>query len=103
MHCKYMIVDTREVLTGSLNWSENSELKTMENLIAITSQAAVDAFVGRFQLKWNYGKGRFDALLAEIRRSKGRGPCSFAPISLTAEQIAELRKSYAPGACVPRD
>ncbi|MEM6778222.1 MAG: phospholipase D-like domain-containing protein [Planctomycetota bacterium] len=35
MHCKFLIVDDREVLTGSLNWSENAELGTFECLARI--------------------------------------------------------------------
>ena len=63
MHCKYMIVDDSVVHTGSLNWSENSELKTLENLLTLRVPDLVDEYVKRFELQWSYGSGTLPALL----------------------------------------
>ncbi len=88
MHCKYVIVDDGEVLTGSFNLSASSELKTLENLISIRDKRAVAAYAKRFELKWNYGEGEFDALLKRIRTAK-RKPRTFSPISMTGTGTAE--------------
>ena len=99
MHCKYMIVDERLVLTGSLNWSENAELKTFENLVVVTDFDVVAKYVDRFQMKWNYGKGKLNGVVAKLKGSKGRYPCSFPPMSLTYDEIESLYSLYADGAC----
>ena len=39
-----MIVDNATVLTGSLNWSSTSELKTLENLIVLNRPAINDSY-----------------------------------------------------------
>jgi phosphatidylserine/phosphatidylglycerophosphate/cardiolipin synthase-like enzyme len=99
MHCKYIVVDDAEVLTGSLNLSENSELRSFENLITLTDKKVVAAYVERFRMKWNYGAGEFAKLIKEIKTAGGAGPCSFSPISLSGKQVAELRRNYARNAC----
>lgn len=100
MHSKYMIVDDRLVLTGSLNWSENSELETIENVIVFDkSEGDVSAYIQNFEKVFNYGDGQFTQLLQEINGQRGYGPCHFGPISLAPAQINKLRGSYARGAC----
>lgn len=100
MHSKYMIVDERKVVTGSLNWSENSELRTIENVISFNrGEGDVDAYIRNFNKVYNYGTGQFTGLLQEISGQRGYGPCHFQPISLTPAQVNKLRASYARGAC----
>lgn len=98
MHSKYMIVDNKKVLTGSFNWSVNSELNSIENLIILGSQEA-KKYSSNFQNLMSYGEGEFKPLLADIKSSRGLGPCTFDSISLSPEEIETLRKTYASGAC----
>ncbi|MEO1527044.1 MAG: phosphatidylserine/phosphatidylglycerophosphate/cardiolipin synthase family protein [Planctomycetota bacterium] len=97
MHAKYLIVDDSEVLTGSLNWSENAELGTFENLIALTDSSAAAKYIERFEMKWRYGEGRLDALMADVR--KNDEPCNFKPLTLNGAQLRELRECYSRDAC----
>ena len=51
MHHKFAIVDGRELLNGSYNWTR-SAIDNWENLHATTSKAAVDAFQRQFESLW---------------------------------------------------
>ncbi|MEM1228059.1 MAG: phosphatidylserine/phosphatidylglycerophosphate/cardiolipin synthase family protein [Planctomycetota bacterium] len=99
LHCKFLVVDDREVLTGSLNWSENAELGTFENLISLTESPVVAKYADRFETIWRYGDGRLESLIDKVNESGGTAPCSFAPISLTGAELSELRRAYDDGAC----
>lgn len=99
MHSKYLLVDGTTVLTGSFNWSENSELKTFENLVRLEEDSVARAYENNFTKIFSYQKGGFKALLESVKASSGQGPCSFAPISLSASEILKLRGAYAQGAC----
>ena len=99
MHAKYLVVDEREVLTGSLNWSENAELNTFENLVSLKDAEIVRSYVEWFERKWKYGDGELDTLIQKIEDEDGKGPCRFSPITLTGKEFAKLRESYVSGAC----
>ncbi|MEM6468065.1 MAG: phosphatidylserine/phosphatidylglycerophosphate/cardiolipin synthase family protein [Planctomycetota bacterium] len=99
LHLKCMVVDRQEVLTGSLNWSENAELGTFENLVVIDDEETVAKYVERYQMIDSYGKGKLDGLVAGIRKEDGKGPCTFKPITLNGEELAFLRKQYKASAC----
>lgn len=101
MHTKYMIVDDAVVLTGSFNWSNNSETSSMENLIAL-SGPETGAYSENFQNVQAYGEGAFDKLLQEIKRRRGWGPCAFPPLTLTADQALRLQKAFRDNACLGR-
>jgi phosphatidylserine/phosphatidylglycerophosphate/cardiolipin synthase-like enzyme len=85
---KNLIGDDLVVQTGSLNWSENSELKTFENLVTLWHPGVVGQYVKRFELKWKYGSGRANELLEEVKKANGNGPCNFKPVTLTGRQLA---------------
>ena len=51
MHHKFAIVDGRELLNGSYNWTR-SAVDNWENLHATTSPAVVDAFQRQFDSLW---------------------------------------------------
>ena len=51
MHHKFAIVDGRELLNGSYNWTR-SAVDNWENLHATTSPAVVDAFQRQFEALW---------------------------------------------------
>lgn len=93
MHCKFTIVDDRLVLTGRFNLSANSELKTMENLLAIKKPHVVNLYVQQFDFMWRYGEGELDSLISRIR-SQNRKPRNFDPISMTAAEIVKVRAAY---------
>ena len=91
MHCKYMIVDDRTVLTGSLNWSRNSELNTLENLMILNRPVVTLAYVDRFKMKWNYGAGKFSEVLKASKTERSE-PFYFPPISLSGDNVSDLVK-----------
>ena len=85
-----MIVDDRTVLTGSLNWSKTSELKTLENLIILDRPAIAKAYADRFKMKWNYGKGSLAEVLKQIGDNDSREQTYFSPISLKGDQVRRI-------------
>ena len=87
-----MIVDGSNVLTGSLNWSATSELKTLENLIVLNRPAINGSYTQRFEMIWNYGKGQFPAVLASVSKADEE-LVSFQPISVVGSKIEELTKA----------
>ena len=89
MHCKYMIVDNRTVLTGSLNWSSNSELKSIENLIVLDRPQVTKQYLARFKMKWNYGRGTLPEVRQQLK-DPSEDPIGFKPISLTGSQIENV-------------
>jgi len=101
LHSKYMVIDGQKILTGSFNWSKNAEFKSFENLITLDAEKVLN-YQQNFRKIFNYGESHFESLLNEISKSSGRGPCVFAPISLTAKEVETLRQSYAKGACRKR-
>lgn len=90
MHCKFMIVDGREVLTGSFNWSENSELESFENLMAIRDAAVVKAYADRFRLIQGYGNDRKPKALIRQIRATGE-PKAFPPITMSGRQLTRFK------------
>jgi len=107
MHSKYLIVDDQLVLTGSFNWSNNSETGSFENLHVWTDDSVVSSYRNNFQKISRYGddgngsSDRFHQLLDEIRAQDGRAPCLFQPITLTGQELDRLRRAYRSGACTP--
>jgi phosphatidylserine/phosphatidylglycerophosphate/cardiolipin synthase-like enzyme len=99
MHLKYLIIDGQTVLTGSFNWSANSEINSMENLNVLNSEV-VAAYRLNFARIFSYG-GEYGAkkLIDLVRRNEGQGPCRFPPVSLTVAEFEKLRASYVATAC----
>jgi len=55
LHHKYVIVDGREIWTGSYNWSVAAETHTLENVIGFTGEAVrsvVNAYTENFKTLW---------------------------------------------------
>jgi phosphatidylserine/phosphatidylglycerophosphate/cardiolipin synthase-like enzyme len=99
MHLKYLIIDRQTVLTGSFNWSANSEINSMENLNTLKSDV-VAAYRVNFSKIFAYGgKHGAQKLIDLVRRNEGLGPCRFPAISLTVAEFEKLRASYVAGAC----
>ena len=52
MHHKFMVVDRQTVLTGSYNWTMESEDENHENLIIMRNAYSVGAYLGEFDALW---------------------------------------------------
>lgn len=52
MHHKFVILDSRTVLTGSYNWTTESEQQNYDNLLILRSPGQVEAFSGEFAGLW---------------------------------------------------
>ena len=89
MHCKFMIVDSSTVLTGSLNWSQTSELKTMENLTVLDRPAIARSYSKRYEIMRNYGKGTFPAVLENVRTNM-EDDYWFSPVSVSGKKVSRL-------------
>ena len=94
MHTKFAVIDRTEVLTGSFNYSKNSELKSFENLLSIRDRKIVDAYRKKFRTIQNYGQGKLQKILQQIRSSDGTEPSNFSPITLDTAQIFRLRATF---------
>lgn len=99
MHLKTIIVDNQWVLTGSYNLSRNAERGTFENIVGIKKESIVSAYAEKFAALWDLGSGTYEPLLDNIRQAEGQGPCNFPPVSLTPDQLQQLRDQFADDAC----
>ena len=92
----------RIVLTGSFNWSFSAEWETFDNLFLIDNPILVASYIQNFQKVFKYGGvDGYQKLMESIAKGEGRTSpgeidklCLFEPLSLTFEQIVELRKSF---------
>lgn len=53
MHHKFAIVDHGILLTGSYNWTLESEEGNYENLVVLSEPALVEAYAREFETLWN--------------------------------------------------
>ncbi len=60
MHHKFVILDQRIVLTGSYNWTHESEDENHENLLILRDTRPVEDYSREFEALWS-GAGRNDA------------------------------------------
>jgi phosphatidylserine/phosphatidylglycerophosphate/cardiolipin synthase-like enzyme len=99
MHNKFMLVDGRQILTGSFNWSKSSEMNHIENLISLQGRSSQQVFLDykkEFESIWDLGRDRMDSLIKKIKEAKFRGEevnCLYSPMSLTP---SEYRSFYKP-------
>ncbi len=98
MHSKYFIVDNKEVLSGSFNWSYSGEFNHIENLVRINveeSKLTLADFNKDFDFMWNQGRDGLSALHENISRAiknKEKMDCSFGPMALEHKEIDGLLK-----------
>jgi phosphatidylserine/phosphatidylglycerophosphate/cardiolipin synthase-like enzyme len=52
MHHKFVILDQQTVLTGSYNWTVESEDENYENLVILDEAQPVEAFTREFEALW---------------------------------------------------
>jgi phosphatidylserine/phosphatidylglycerophosphate/cardiolipin synthase-like enzyme len=53
MHHKFVILDRQTVLTGSYNWTLESESENHENLLVLQEEQPVAAYAREFESLWN--------------------------------------------------
>ena len=56
MHHKFAVIDNRTAVTGSYNWTMESEERNYENLLAIYHPATVAAYAEEFEALWKEGR-----------------------------------------------
>ena len=100
MHMKMIVIDKRKVITGSYNWSNNSEWEQFENIVSLKG-GVVEDYIKKFEEMYEYGRYSF-SLPNMINDVKGRVrdpqtneiPCFFGPISLSYSESNKLKKSF---------
>ena len=55
MHHKFVVLDTQTVVTGSYNWTMESEERNYENLIVLRAPELAIAYAREFEALWNEG------------------------------------------------
>lgn len=96
MHSKYMVVDGKELISGSFNLSMNSEQATFENALHLTGAEYAPVYAAFEQ---NFAKifetGRAQNLLAGLRSQISTAatiPLTFPAMSLTYTEFDQLRQ-----------
>jgi len=96
MHSKYMVVDGKELISGSFNLSMNSEQATFENALHLTGAEYAPVYSAFEQ---NFAKifdtGRAQDLLGSLRAQIGTAatiPLTFPPMALTYSEFDQLRQ-----------
>jgi phosphatidylserine/phosphatidylglycerophosphate/cardiolipin synthase-like enzyme len=106
MHSKYMIIDGKEVLTGSFNWSISSEYNHIENLLRLNEDShpgLVSEFEKDFSIIWDLNRDKYLPTYDQIARdleTKGKTRCALEAMTLKAEEIDRLRRKYKKGICL---
>ena len=52
MHHKFAIVDSQWLLTGSYNWTLESEEQNFENLILLRDRESIELYAQEFETLW---------------------------------------------------
>ncbi len=95
MHSKYMIIDGKELISGSYNLSMNSEQATFENALHLTGPqfaGVLSKFETNFSTIWD--TARAENKLAALRSTIATSatiPLVFEPMSLTYSEFEALR------------
>jgi phosphatidylserine/phosphatidylglycerophosphate/cardiolipin synthase-like enzyme len=93
MHSKYLIIDDSILLTGSYNYSLNSELGSFEDVILFDATsssdhaAMVDAFNKNFQYLWERNRDKIQEATTRLR--EGRSLYDL-PVSLDGKEISQI-------------
>ena len=95
MHSKYMIVDGKELISGSYNLSMNAEHASFENAVHLSGtqfRPIIEKFEQNFQTMWDTNRAgdKLAALRNQISTSSTI-PLVFPPIALTWSEYDQLR------------
>lgn len=92
MHNKFMIVDRKEIVTGSFNWSMSSENNHLENLIALSGSKAQEVlgnYLNEFNSIWDLGRTSYSSTLETFKSGANPG-CAIPHMSLYPQEIRAL-------------
>ncbi len=95
MHSKYMVIDGKELLSGSYNFSMNAEHNTFENVLQVSgAQFAplLASYDQNFTTMWE--TGRAEGLLATLQdqvENAAQIPLLFPAMALTWDELDDLR------------
>jgi phosphatidylserine/phosphatidylglycerophosphate/cardiolipin synthase-like enzyme len=53
MHNKFAIIDGKDLITGSFNWTATAQERNEENLLIITDEETIKKYEERFNYLWN--------------------------------------------------
>lgn len=102
MHHKYMVIDGKDLYTGSYNLSDNAEHETFENMNVFKgaeNAALVQSFETNFETIWKTGKDESKlAALQQKIATQQTIPIVFDSMALTHAEITDL-KSKIRAAC----
>ncbi len=96
MHSKYMVIDGKELISGSFNLSMNSEQATFENALHLTGTEYAPVYAA-FEQNFSkiYETGRAQNLLTSLRSTISSAqmiPLTFPPMALTYSEFDKLRQ-----------
>jgi phosphatidylserine/phosphatidylglycerophosphate/cardiolipin synthase-like enzyme len=100
MHHKYMIVDKREVWTGSYNWSRNAEFNSFENVVCYRGdelQPLISRFLENFNRLWELNRDQYRERERKLREENlieihFGGKSGEGAMALTISEIDRLRE-----------
>jgi phosphatidylserine/phosphatidylglycerophosphate/cardiolipin synthase-like enzyme len=96
MHSKYLVVDSKRLLTGSFNWSVSAEYNHIENVIELfgdSFSSVIHAFESNYQQIFGQGRDQYNPFISGVDaaiRSRTKIDCEFSPMALTFEEIDYL-------------
>ena len=56
LHAKFTLIDGRQALAGSYNWTRSGGESNVEVLISFEDEPTIDRFAELFELLWNEGR-----------------------------------------------
>ncbi len=93
-----IIVDQNYGFTGSFDFSWNSELKSLSNMLVIRGNSAHTALMKLKRLR-NLNTEHIPGLSTQIIKSNGHGPCRFKPMTMRPKDLEILKNTWRKSAC----
>jgi len=100
MHMKFFLIDANlalegkcVVITGSENLSDGSEKRTFENVIFSRSPWVCEEYKNQFAKLRSYGVQSNENRTSAVQRYNDEATCFFSPITLSGQEIKDLRNS----------
>ena len=93
MHSKYILIDGKDLYTGSYNLSTNSEQGTFENVVHLSAPeyaGVIDAFEANFASMWDVNRAALEPLRTTISTSSTI-PMVFPSMALTYQEFTDLK------------
>lgn len=96
MHSKYIIIDDKQLASGSFNWSTSAEYNHIENIVGVDQEhygPVIAAFIDNHAKIFDRGRDQYQPYITRIEgalRSGTKTDCSFDPMTLTFSEIDYL-------------